>query len=484
MAKKSPKVLLFNPPIYDFAAYDFWIKPLGLLRIGGVLRELGYQLSLVDCLDRHHPEFLQYTALPKAKIKPDGTGKFLRTEIHKPAVYKNIPRKYCRYGYPDDFVLQLLDEIPPPDVILITSTMTYWYPAVRDSVDILREKFPGTPVILGGIYATLCPEHARNVVQPDQLVVGEGEVFAARLVAELTGGPGKNYHFNAFDELPFPLYDLYPNLQSAAITTSKGCPYNCSFCAVKTLTPGYYRRSPENVLREIEYLHCERGVVHFTFYDDALLHQAEKYIKPILRSIIQKGWKLRLHTPNGLHIKFIDEEMADLLFNAGGKTIRLSFESSNVDRQKAMFSKVSNADLENALRNLENAGYSRKEIGVYVLMGLPDQTMEEVRASIRYVIDLGAKVSVASFSPIPQTRDWDNSIALGAWNPGKDLLLTNNTIFPIWSEKYGYSHCEALLQWAREKNASLDEAGNKTLRRLSTDRPEKMEIINGQFCDI
>ena len=50
------KVLLISPWIYDFAAYDLWSEPLGLLYIAALLREYGYEVSLIDCLDRHHPD--------------------------------------------------------------------------------------------------------------------------------------------------------------------------------------------------------------------------------------------------------------------------------------------------------------------------------------------------------------------------------------------------------------------------------------------
>src|SRR5438094_8835989 len=50
----APRVLLVNPPIYDFSAYDFWLKPYGLLRVAGYLRDRA-ELCLFDYLDRRHP---------------------------------------------------------------------------------------------------------------------------------------------------------------------------------------------------------------------------------------------------------------------------------------------------------------------------------------------------------------------------------------------------------------------------------------------
>ena len=51
----KPSILLVNPWIHDFAAYDFWAKPLGLLSIASILREHGFNVSYIDCLDRFHP---------------------------------------------------------------------------------------------------------------------------------------------------------------------------------------------------------------------------------------------------------------------------------------------------------------------------------------------------------------------------------------------------------------------------------------------
>jgi len=90
-----PKILLVNPPIYDFSAYDFWLKPYGLLRVAGALRGKA-ALYLFDYLDRLHP-------LPdrgKLRSDPWGRGEFYSEGVPKPAVFSQIPRRYRRFGLP------------------------------------------------------------------------------------------------------------------------------------------------------------------------------------------------------------------------------------------------------------------------------------------------------------------------------------------------------------------------------------------------
>lgn len=454
MKKLYPKILLFNPWIYDFAAYDFWIKPLGLLHIAGMLANKGYEIFLVDCLDRHHPVHLKYLGLNQAPTKPDGTGKFYREEIEKPDVCSFVPRQYSRYGMAPAVVEKLLDNLSAePDFVFVTTTMTYWYPAVVDAVKMLRNKFKNAQIIVGGIYASLCRDHATNYIQPDYLMSGEAD---SRLLSFLNGKSNNpQEENNSWKDFPTPDYSFYEELNSAAILTSKGCPFNCSFCASKFIVSSFVRKNSETVFEEMETIVKNKGIEHFTFYDDALLLNSENYFKPLLRKIIESDLVLQMHTPNGLQIRYIDEEMAELFFKAGVKTIRLSFESSNKMRQKNMSLKVTNSDLDKALHNLENAGYARKDISVYVLMGLPDQDVLEFKDSIKFVHDLGAKNSVASFSPIPGTVDWQNSINSGYWNDNNDLLLTNNSIFPVWHKKYSYELCSNLKQWANQKNIFL-----------------------------
>ena len=454
-------VLLLNPCIHDFAAYDFWFKPLGLLSIGGLLRRFGYRVNLVDCLDRHHPELLSYLNRQTADERPDGTGKFVRQEIAKPPALAHVPRTYCRYGMPPQVVAKLLDNIEPPDVVLITSFMTYWYPAVAQAARMIRRRFPKAVIILGGIYATLAPEHARATVKPDYLIVGEGEKKAVRLIAKLTGGPGKDFDYSTLDELPWPALDLYPNLRSAAIITSRGCPFRCSFCASKIVAPNYRRRSAQNVVREIACRHEQYGVNQFAFFDDALLLRADDFAKPIFRGVIKNDWPIHFHTPNGLTPRYVDQELAELFYAAGVQTVRLSFESSNPQRQKAMSAKVSNVELERAMSSLCRAGYENAAIGVYVMMGLPDQAEEEVLDSINYVHSLGARVNLASFSPIPGTEEWRKAIAKGTWNKNDDMLLTNTSLFPIWSKTIGAGRAQRIANYAKSLNEKLPRQPNK-----------------------
>jgi len=172
----APHILLINPWITDFAAYNFWIKPLGLLCIAGLLRRNGFRITLIDCLDH------------LAKTKRYGDGKFLKTKIEKPLPLKSIPRNFSRYGIPGEILLKrfsMLEE--KPDLIGIASGMTYWYPGVFKAIEIAKKVFSNVPIILGGIYATLCSEHARKHSGADVVLNGRGESEVLKLISELTG---------------------------------------------------------------------------------------------------------------------------------------------------------------------------------------------------------------------------------------------------------------------------------------------------------
>ena len=161
---------------------------------------------------------------------------------------------------------------------------------------------------------------------------------------------------------------------------------------------------------------------------------------------------MQLHLPNGIHPRHIDQELADLFIRAGVKTIRLSFESSRPERQSDISHKVTPAELKTALDCLESAGYPRENLGVYVLLGLPKQSPQEVRESCQCVHDLGARVYAASFSPIPGTRSWNQAIEAKEWTETNDLLLSNNSIFPLWRQRFGYDFCQDLMGWIKSLN--------------------------------
>jgi hypothetical protein len=131
--KDKPHILLINPWIHDFAAYDFWAKPIGLLYLASILRDHGYKVSYIDCLDRFHP------AAPKSDPHArDGRGPFFKTRIAKPKALKNIPRNYSRYGIPEKWFRKDLESLKKPVLLLVTSLMTYWYPGVQETIRIIR----------------------------------------------------------------------------------------------------------------------------------------------------------------------------------------------------------------------------------------------------------------------------------------------------------------------------------------------------------
>lgn len=442
-------IVLINPWIYDFAAYDFWIKPLGLLYVASVLRQNGHHVRLIDCVNSFHPLLKKDDNVKLFPRRSSGHGKFPKENIPKPNPLREIKRNYNRYGITPNIFIKELTSYTSPDLVLVTSMMTYWYPGVFDVISIIKNVYPGVPIILGGVYVTLCPEHA-SMSGADFTVSGEGEQRIIAIVKELFGSETLFApDTRNLDSLPYPAFDLLPIKDQLPILTSRGCPYACSYCASHRLHKNFRQRDPIHVVDEISFWHRNFGVTHFSFYDDALLVNAQEVAIPMLEEIIKRKLPCHYHCPNGLHLKDVSEELSGLMFKAGFKTIRFGFESSNVLTQKTTGGKVNNEQLKMAIHNLRKAGYKSEEIGVYLLCGLPGQEASEVHDSIQYVHSCGARPIIAEYSPIPGTALWDSAVSHSPFNIQKEPLFHNNSLLPCQSEKLTFDTYQELKHMTR-----------------------------------
>jgi radical SAM superfamily enzyme YgiQ (UPF0313 family) len=442
----APHILLVDPWIHDFAAYDFWAKPLGLMTLGGILRDHGARVAYLDCLDRFHPR----AASGSSPLARCGRGPYLKSVIAKPPGLEDIPRNFCRYGISPDWFRKDLEALDPPDLVLVTSMMTYWYPGVRETIGTIKSVFPRVPVVLGGIYATLCPDHARRTCGADRVVVGPGEGAVLPLVAEITGwSPTPRFDPHDLDSLPRPALDLEHRLAHVPLLTSRGCPFQCAYCASHRLQPRMMRRSPRSVVAEIVYWHRHHGVRDFAFYDDALLVDADRHIIPLLEQIIAAGMDVRFHTPNALHIREITRPLARLMRQAGFHTVRLGLETTAFDRRQTMDRKVSEDEFLRTVGHLKAAGFSAGQVGAYLLAGLPGQEFTGVENSIAVVKQAGVTPVIAHYTPIPHTPMWAAAVAASRYDLESDPIFTNNAIFPCQSGTFSWEVLTRLKKLAR-----------------------------------
>ena len=461
------RLLLINPWIYDFAAFNLWVEPIGLLSIASILREYGYELDFIDCLDRYNPDLLKLQGLSAPKGNAYGTGKYHREPVESPEVVKHIPRHFCRYGVTPEIFESELDKCEKPDVVLVTSKMTYWYPGPHEVIRRIKRRYPDVPVVLGGTYASLCHKHATEKSGADFVVKGEGEFPALKLVDRLTGNSSDYSQFPThINDYPFPAHDLIRKLDFAAVLTARGCPMTCSYCAVRLVSPGFRQRDPNQVVDELQWCHDEFGTRNFAFYDDALLLNAKKHIHKILDGVIERGLDFHFHTPNSMHAQVIDAQLAHKMYAAGFKTIRISLETSDVMRQKLTGRKVTNNGFTRAVENLKTAGFTAEDIGVYLLMGLPGQPLDEVAESIRFVHERGVQAKLAEFTPIPGTVEWERAGEVYGFDPDSDPLLHNNCVFSLEIGQNKLDEWNAVKRLATEGNRHI-------LQSLNGESPEK-----------
>lgn len=371
------RVLLLNPPVYDAQYWARWSQPAGLLRVSTYLKSRGYAVDLIDCMETD-----QRGIVPKSYRMVDGGRKVVRRD--------DIERQVWHFGLCWEEVerrLRVLALDHAPDEIWIGSVMTYWWESTRDAARLVRQVFPSARVIVGGIYPTLAPGHAQEKLDAD--VVFVGELAAAS---------------HAWTD--FSLYEQTPSY--AILTTSRGCPWDCNYCAARTLNGGSNKmrgRDPEDVLAEIEHK-MSLGVRRFGFYEDNAL-VLRGHLQRILELIIERGHRLELYAPEGFETRLLDEDLLRLMRKAGFEKVHLPFEALKWDTNLGWNRRhASTASFEQALDAAVRAGFKPRsqEINAFVLFGLPDDCLEDLLDSVVYVHHTVGSIIPMLFTPVPGTE--------------------------------------------------------------------------------
>ncbi len=439
------KIILINPPIYDFSAYDVWLKPLGILYLSNILKNYNFEVFLLDCLDRNY-----FEELP---AKQDGTGKFPSKIIPKPEILKNIPINYRRYGIDENKIKNFLFNHQDANYVVITSSMTYWYQAIKEIVDFVKQILPKSKIFLGGNYPILLPLHAEKTFA-DKVDLIFKRSFFYELLEYLNIENIKKYNY--FKNFPSPDYSYYKKVYYIVTRFSYGCFYNCDYCASKSITAKYENKEINKFIEEIKFLSFSTGSKNIVFYDDALFnHKNIDLIKKLFKEISKLDLKLKFYTPNGINPKFIDRELAILMKELNFLDPRLSLETISDLTHSKVDKKITLKEFEYGLENLLYAGYKPQEISVYILAGLSTETVEDVYNSINYISRYNLRIRLCELSIVPKTKLFyklglDESI---------DPLLYNNSIFlfngipgkiPAWCS---YDEFVKLKDYVRELNS-------------------------------
>ena len=273
----SRRALLINPPVYDAQYWARWSQPAGLLRIAPLLKARGYALTLLDCMETDAAGMV-----PKRALREN--------DRRKTVCRDNIAKPLYHFGLPLTDINGRMGEMTndPPDEVWVTSVMTYWWESTRDVVNLARKHFPRATILVGGIYPTLAAEHARDhLLNAD--IIFKGEIAdASNLPTDLS------------------LYHKPPTY--AILTTSRGCPWDCVYCAARAINlgPKLRQRTIDDVMEEIRDKHARFGIRRFGFYEDNALIAKDNHFERMMQAIIESGLRLELYAPEGaLPIKYV-----------------------------------------------------------------------------------------------------------------------------------------------------------------------------------
>ncbi len=264
-----------------------------------------------------------------------------------------------------------------PDLICVTSIFTYWSKYVKSAVQFYKHKFSDVPIIVGGIYASLMPDHCKKYTGCDDVILGTIDE-AEKLI---------------------PAYDLV-DVDYQIIHTTRGCIRKCGFCGTYIIEPEWLCK--KSIKDEI----IKKKII---FYDNNLL--ANAYIENILDELIElkKEKKISyLESQSGFDGRILlkNPGLAKKLKDAGFKNPKIAWDHGV---KQARF-------IKKQIDILVDAGFQEKEISIFMIYNyeLDYEEMEEKRVNCA---NWGVQITDCRYRPLDQTFD--------EYNPSKHKGQTN-----------------------------------------------------------
>lgn len=339
-----------------------------------------------------------YSKIPMPLLGPLYLGTILKNRGHDVQIYKE---DICA----PDYSSLKADII---GISILTSTAKRGYE--------IAGYFPKEKVIMGGVHASLVPQEALQYA--GRVVVGEAEEIIADVVeGRMKENIVRGRPVEELDSLPFPDFSLIKGYKSPAlltpISTSRGCPFDCSFCSVTKMFGRKYRfRSPANVINELK----SRKERAYFFCDDNFTAQpsrSQKLLDALLKIKLRR-WACQVRCDVAK-----DAKMLKLMARAGCKAVCIGFESVNNKTLQAYDKKQTIEEIVHAIRSFHKEKINIH--GMFVLGGEDDNkktVWDTVKFAIRHKIDT---LQLTILTPFPGTkvcedlekqkrifsRDWD-----------------------------------------------------------------------------
>jgi anaerobic magnesium-protoporphyrin IX monomethyl ester cyclase len=370
----------------------------------------------------------------------------------------------------------------------------------------VKDSFPHILTVVGGVHGSGIPRQTlEEFPQFDVIVCGEGEQTLVELyhawldrridlVAGIAFRPNDTEIkinpprplINNLDDIPFPDRDMVDignyrkshvsrghsrkTKRIAEITCSRGCPYDCIFCASKVVHSRRVRfRSPENIIAEIGYLIDIYGIEHFSFLDDTFTLKKE-ILKPVCEYLGLKGVSFDSYT----RVSDIDEEKTDIMVSNGCKKISFGVESGSPRILKLIRKGITVEQAESAFTIARKAGLHTIE-GTFMIGCHPDETLEDIEMTRDLIFRLKPDILAVNISiPYPGTElnrilkergilkreDWDEFVMFFAnpsWELGRVPMREIKRI--LRQLTYGYYLRPSYLLNAITRNAAPKELG-------------------------
>jgi len=384
-----------SPPSESMYMVPTAWPPLGMLYCAGVLKAGGIEVSLLDQPAKGFS--LDQTVKWVKKEDPDilGFSVLLSTAKEAPKIAERVKA-----------------ENPNITVVFGSHHSTF-------NADRILEKYPFVDIVVRGEGEYTSLEIARCIEKRGELDKVEGITF--RKNGRIVSTPDRALNKDV-DALPFPDRDLsgiqYESavfgvkINSRKFTTmlsSRGCPFNCSFCGIRKFTRRVWRpRSVENVMAELEYLQSE-GYEQFLFADDNFTLDAKR-VSRLCRSIKKAGMDIEWFCDS--RVDHVSYDMFREMANAGCRCLFFGIESANQRILDYYRKGITPEQSEKAVRKARKAGVD-VIVGSFIV-GAPDETRGEVVNTLQFANKLDLDVPDVNILGAHVGTDlWDDLVAKG-----------------------------------------------------------------------